>query len=236
MANLFDILSSWLAQLMVVFFQWTFSWGWAIILLTLLLKIILFPTSISQIRYMESMKKIQPLLKEVQDKYKDKPEEYQKRTMEIYKENNVNMLGGCFPFLLQIPFLWGLFNLLNTPHKFFTPEQFNSFKSASFLGINLMLKQSYTIGFLSIVILSGLTTFVLQKISATTSSNDQFQKSFLYFMPIMFAFFTWRMPAGLGIYWTISNVIGIVQQFLIIKYFIPKHQQAESITVKAKKK
>ena len=68
------------------FNSYTHSWGWSIILLTLLLKIVLFPTTIKQIQSMDKMKRIQPKLKEIQDKYKDKPEEFQRRTMELYKK------------------------------------------------------------------------------------------------------------------------------------------------------
>ena len=218
---------------MINFYDWTGNWGLAIILLTVLIKVVLFPTNISQIRYMESMKKIQPLLKEIQAKYKDRPEEFQKRTMEVYKQNNVSMFGGCLPMLLQIPFLFALFTLLNNPDKFFRPEIFEAFKEGTFLGVNLMLQKSYAPEFLAIVILSGVTTFILQKISATSASNDQMQSTFLYFMPVMFTFITWQMPAGLGIYWTISNVISIIQQIIIVRYFIPRHQADESIPVKA---
>lgn len=94
------------------------EWGWAIILLTILIKMILFPTSISQFRSMEKMKKVQPLYKKLQEKYKNDPQELQKKTMELYKAHNVNPLGGCLPMLIQLPFLVGLFRMLSTPEEY----------------------------------------------------------------------------------------------------------------------
>ena len=90
------------------------EWGWAIILLTVLVKIVLFPTSISQFRSAEQIKKIQPLLQKIQEKYKNDPQELQKKTLELYRTHNVKPLGGCLPILIQLPFLVGLFRVLST--------------------------------------------------------------------------------------------------------------------------
>ena len=187
--------------------------GWSIILLTLVLKIILFPTSISQIKSMEGMKKIQPLLKEIQNKYKDRPEEFQKRSMELYKTHGVNPFGGCLPLLLQLPFLWALFSLLQKP------EVYGISLQETFFGISLVAKNVIALG-----ILSAVTTFWQQKISSP--SNDPSQSAMLYMMPLFFGYITWTFPAGIGIYWVVSNIIGVLQQIIITRYFIPKKNEA----------
>ena len=195
------------------FFNYTHSWGWAIVLLTILIKFVLFPTTINQFRMMDKMKKIQPKLKEVQDKYKDKPEEFQRRTMELYKKEKVNPFGSCLPLLIQLPLLWAIFGLLQDPHY-----MTNVIGNAKFLWFHLQDKGDY-----ALAIISGITTFVQQKLTTpATPGSDSSQKIFLYFMPVMFGFFTFTVNAGIGLYWVVSNIVGILQQYLINEYFIVK--------------
>ena len=193
------------------------GWGMAIILLTIVVKIVLFPFSISQIRSMEGMKKIQPQIKEIQDKYKKNPEEQQRRMMEVYKENKVNPLGGCLPLLLQLPFLWALFGLLNNPEKFNI-----DFTNAFFLTMDLAKSKYLVLG-----IISGLTSFLQQKMT-TVANTDPSQSSFMYFMPIFMGYITYTLKAGVGLYWVASTIIGILQQWLIAKFFIRENPQVES--------
>src|SRR5690606_12613454 len=101
------MISSIMAKLLVFFHDnLGVGWGMSIIFLTLLVKVVLFPFSLSQIRSMEGMKKIQPELKKIQEKYKNNPEEQQRKLLELYQKNNVNPLGGCLPLLIQLPILW----------------------------------------------------------------------------------------------------------------------------------
>ena len=193
------------------------GWGMAIILLTIVVKIVLFPFSISQIRSMEGMKKIQPQIKEIQDKYKKNPEEQQRKMMEVYKENKVNPLGGCLPLLLQLPFLWALFGLLNNPEKFNI-----DFTNAFFLTMDLAKSKYLVLG-----IISGLTSFLQQKMT-TVANTDPSQSSFMYFMPIFMGYITYTLKAGVGLYWVASTIIGILQQWLIAKFFIRENPQVES--------
>lgn len=206
------------------FFSLTHSWGWSIILLTVLIKMVLFPTTLKQIQAMNKMKLLQPKLKEIQDKYyKTNPEEYQRRTMELYKKENVNPFSGCLPLLIQIPILFAIFNLLQNPDYIA-----NVIKDASFLGLFLLKDK----GNLPLAILSGLTTFFQQKLTmVSTTANDQTQMM-LYIMPVMFGFFTYQVNAGIGLYWVVSNIVGIAQQYLINEYFVVKehfqHKEGES--------
>lgn len=194
-------------------FNYTHSWGWSIILLTLLIKIILFPTSIKQYQSMDRMKRIQPKLKEIQDKYKDKPEEFQRRTMELYKNEKVNPMGGCLPMLIQLPLLWAIFALLQDPKNHVA----ELIKDSQFLWFQLGQTKD-----LLLAIISGVTTFIQSKITTPKTGTDPSQQTLLYIMPLMFGFFTWTVTAGIGLYWVASNIIGIAQQYIINEYFIVK--------------
>ncbi|HEY8345470.1 MAG TPA: YidC/Oxa1 family membrane protein insertase [Bacillota bacterium] len=190
------------------------SWGWSIILLTVFIKLLLFPTSLSQIKSMEGMKKITPLLKEIQEKYKNNPEEQQRRLMEVYKQYNVNPFGSCLPMLIQLPFLYALFALLNNPDKFGI-----DLINEVFLGLNLTQNNYW-----SLAIISGATTFLQSKLTTPATGQEGSQNTFLYVMPVFLGYITFSLKAGVGIYWVASNLIQIVQQLLITRFFLPKDE------------
>ncbi|HEY8391494.1 MAG TPA: YidC/Oxa1 family membrane protein insertase [Capillibacterium sp.] len=192
------------------------GWGMAIILLTLLVKIILFPFNLSQIRSVEGMKKIQPELQKIQTKYKNNPEEQQRRMMELYQKNKINPLGGCLPLLLQIPVLWALFGLLNAPEKYNI-----DFTNAVFLTMDLTKSHSYWL----LAVISGLISFLQQKMT-TVSTDDTSQSTLLYIMPLFMGWLTYTLKAGVGLYWVASSVIGVIQQWIITRFFL-KEKEAE---------
>lgn len=208
-------------------FEFTNNWGWSIILLTLLIKVVLFPTSIKQMQSMEKMKRIQPKLKEIQDKYKDKPEEFQRRTMEIYNKEKVNPLGGCLPMLIQLPLLWAMFTLLQDPKS----EIAGLIKESKFHVFGFSVALGATHNYV-IAIISGITTFIQSKMTTPATGDAAGQQNvFLYVMPVLFGYFTWMYSVAIGLYWVASNIIGIVQQYLIYEYFIVKehlHKNEES--------
>jgi YidC/Oxa1 family membrane protein insertase len=216
--NLFDQFINLFANIVTFFhqggfgFHWSISWGWAIIIFTVIIKFILFPTMIKQIQAMNKMKLIQPKIKEIQDKFKDKPEELQRRTMELYQKEKVNPFAGCLPMLIQLPILWAIFALLQDP-TFIK----NSIGNASFLWLHLVQK-----GDIPLAVISAITTFLQQKLTTPATGSDPNQKVFLYIMPVMFGFFTWQVNAGVGLYWVVSNIVGIAQQYIINEYFIVK--------------
>lgn len=198
------------------------EWGWAIILLTVLIKILLFPTSISQIRSMEGMKKLQPLLKKIQEKYKNDPQELQKKTMELYKAHNVNPFGGCLPMLIQLPFLIGLFRMLNTP------EQYGiDMTNAVFLGMNLLNS-----GYIPLGIISGATTFIQQKMTSPAGTDSQ--SAMMYVMPFFIGWLTISLKAGVGLYWVASTFLGIAQQWVINRFILAKEEKPEEGLVEEK--
>lgn len=186
------------------------GWGMAIILLTIFVKIILFPFNLSQIKSLEGMKKIQPELQKIQAKYKNNPEEHQRRMMELYQKNKINPLGGCLPLLLQLPVLWALFGLLNTPEKYNI-----DFTNAVFLTMDLTKSHSYWL----LAVISGLVSFLQQKMT-TVSTDDTSQSTFLYIMPLFMGWLTYTLKAGVGLYWVASSVIGVIQQWIITRFFL----------------
>ena len=212
MNNLFQPIVNFFRIILEFFFAYTHDWGWSIVLLTVLIKMVLFPTTIKQFQVMNKMKMIQPKLKEIQDKYKDKPEEFQRRTMEMYKTEKVNPFGSCLPMLLQIPLLIAIFALLQDK------AMLAKIGDARFLWFGLQDRD------IILAIISGVTTFIQTKLTtpATGTASDSSQQIFLYIMPVMFAYFTYTVNAGVAIYWVVSNLVGIAQQYLINEFFIVK--------------
>lgn len=200
------------------------NYGLAIILLTLLIKIILFPLTQKQMVSMRKMTEIQPKIKEIQEKYKGKdPQKMQQKIMEIYKENNVNPMAGCLPILVQMPILIALyralydFNFLNHAH-------------AKFLWVG-DLSQVYPLSFtnpenLLLPLLAGGTTYLQTRL--TTSTTDQTQKMMLYLMPFFIGWICTTVPAGLALYWTMFNVLGYAQQYLVNKQLAQVKEGAPS--------
>ncbi|MEA1961541.1 MAG: YidC/Oxa1 family membrane protein insertase [Bacillota bacterium] len=180
------------------------SYGLAIILMTIAIKLVLFPLTQKQMKSMRAMQEIQPKTKYIQEKYKDEPQVMQAKIMELYKENGVNPMGGCLPLLIQMPifiaFYQSLFNF-----------EFAVEAHAKFFWIpNIGQPDPYFI----LAILAALTTYYQQKISMV-KSNDPTQKTMLYFMPLFMAFIAYKLPAGLPLYWVIFNILGILQQLYV---------------------
>ncbi len=189
------------------------NYGLAIILITILIKVVLFPLTQKQMKSMRGMQEIQPEVKYVQEKFKDEPEIMQKKMMELYKEKGVSPFGGCLPLLVQMPIFIAFYQSLI---KF----DFAVTEHASFLGIdNIGQSVSYYIGQGQIIpiylpILAAVTTFLQQRISMV-DTKDPTQKSMLYVMPLFMAWIVLKMPAGLPIYWVMFNTLGIFQQLYV---------------------
>lgn len=180
------------------------SYALAIILLTLLLKLALFPLTQKQMKSMRSMQRLQPKLKEIQEKYKQKdPKKMQELTMQMYKDNNVNPLAGCLPLLIQMPILIALFKAL-LEFDFKDPEH------AGFLWITNL---SHTDPFYVLPVLAGVTTFMQAKL--TTSMADQTQRMLLYLMPVFIIWISSTVPSGLVLYWIVFNLAGFAQQYYV---------------------
>lgn len=193
------------------------NYGIAIILLTVIIKMVLYPLTNKQMKSMLSMQQLQPKVKEIQEKWKAKdPQKMQQMIMELYKQNNVNPAAGCLPLLVQMPILFALYRSL------FAFPYINE-AHASFIWVqNLSARDPYFI----LPVLAGVTTYFQSKM--TTTSNDPTQRMMLYTMPIFIAWISGTVPAGLALYWVVFNVVGIIQQFFINKQMLVVKKEAEN--------
>lgn len=198
-----DWLAGGLGWLLDGIVQFTGSYGISIILSTIIVRLLLYPLTLSQTKSMMAMREIQPELNELQKKYKDNPEEYQKRTMELYQKNKINPLGGCLPMLVQLPILWAFFRVLrDLPYG----------EASKFLGIWVLSEPDK---FYVLPLLAALTTYLQSKMTVT----DPSQKSMLVAMPIMIGIFSLSFPSGLVLYWITSNIFSIAQQAWLNKLY-----------------
>lgn len=187
------------------------SYALAIIMLTLLLKLALFPLTQKQMKSMRGMQQLQPKLKEIQEKYKQKdPKKMQELTMQLYKDHNVNPLAGCLPLLVQMPILIALFKALLV-FDFKDPEH------AGFLWIKSL---SLTDPLYILPLLAGVTTFMQARL--TTSTADQTQRMMLYLMPVFIIWISTTVPSGLVLYWIVFNLAGFAQQYYVNKQPTPE--------------
>ena len=191
------------------------NYGIAIIIVTFLMRIIVFPLTLKQEKSMKKMRDLQPELEKIKEKYKDNPQELQRRTAEIYKENGVNPLGGCLPLLIQMPIFVALYyafigDAIPADAKFlwFTLKQPDRLFMLGKFAFNLL------------PILNVGVTFIQQKIMTSATSGqetNQQMQSMLYMMPLMMLFIFYNMPSGVTLYYLVSGALSLVQQYFILK-------------------
>lgn len=202
---MFDQLFGWIPAGIEAILLWltatTGSAGLAIILLTIGIRLALYPLTLKQTRSIAAMKELQPKLDALKKKYGNNPQEYQKRMMELYQKEGVNPFGSCLPLLIQFPFLIALYQVLMR-------ADFGG-ADPTFLIWDLTKPDSLWI----LPILSALTQYFYSAMTLT----DPSQKAFLYVMPVFIGWISLRFPAGLVLYWTVSNVFSIGQQYFLTK-------------------
>ncbi len=180
------------------------NYGLAIILLTIVIKLVLFPLNQKQLKSMRAMQEIQPKMKYIQDKYKDDAQVMQTKLMQLYKEHGVSPLSGCLPLLIQMPIFFAFYQAL-------IGFKFTVAAHASFLWIpNIGTKDPRYI----LAVLAGLTTYLQQRASMV-DTKDQMQKSMLYTMPLLMVWIATTVPSGLPLYWVTFNILGIIQQLYV---------------------
>lgn len=200
-----------IGKLLIQYLYWLYSlvgtWGWAICLLTITVKVLLFPLSISQIKSSLAMRKLKPQMDEINEKYKDDPTQKGLAMQELWRKNNVtNPMLGCLPVLLQMPVWFALYTALQTAVELYhTPFAWFADLSAS---------DPYYI----LPILLGASSFLQQHLMPMQGDAMQ-QKMMKYLMPGMFTVFMLFLPAGLGIYFLTNTWLGIVQQLVVERYF-----------------
>lgn len=201
----------------------TRDYGFAIILLTVAIRILLMPLTVKQTRSMHELQRVQPKIKELQEKHKNDKERLQAETLKFYEENKVNPLGGCLPLLLQMPVFIALFQVLNA-------------KLPEYLAANPALGKGFwvilpditlqpqavwadkgvaaSIPYLVLVALFGVSVWLPQQLSP----GDKQQKRLALWMAVMMIYFGWISPAGVLIYWVTSSAWQLAQQGIMTQY------------------
>lgn len=185
------------------------NYGLAIVIFTVLLKIVMFPLTVKQVNSMKKMQELQPKIQEIQKKHKDNPQKSQQMVMEIYQKEKVNPFAGCLPLLVQMPILFALFSALRT---FFDPAVHPevNLQHANFLWISNLGEPDLYI----LPLLAAGATFAQQWFSMV-NKNDHTQKTFLYIMPIFMGWISRSFPSGLALYWVVYSVVSAVEHLLI---------------------
>ena len=203
MSYIYGLLKGAISALLHLMYSLTGNIGVAIILATIVIKIILLPLTLKQDKSMKSMKVLQPEIEKIKQQYQNDPKMMNQKTMELYQKHKVNPMGGCLPLLIQLPILWALFGVLRDPVT--VPQD------STFLWMQLVNPDPYYI----LPILNGVVSFLQQKVMG--SSDNPQMKNMMYMFPLMMVFISYKMPAGLQIYWLASSVAAVVQQYLIMK-------------------
>jgi YidC/Oxa1 family membrane protein insertase len=188
-------------------------YGVAIILITIVIKLLFWPLTNASTRSMKRMQELQPQLKALQDKYKDEPQKMQAKMLEFYKENKVNPVGGCLPMLLQIPVFFGFYTMLQSAIEL---------RGARFLWA-CDLSQADTIWRIPwfgdfpinpLPLIMGVTMLWQARLTPVSPGMDPVQQKMMKYMPLMFMFILYKMSAGLTLYWTVQNLLTIAQMKL----------------------
>jgi YidC/Oxa1 family membrane protein insertase len=192
-----------LFQLLEWFHNLVGNWGWAIVLLTLLIKLVLFPLSYKGMMSMQKLKDLAPQMKEIKEKYGKDPQKMNMKMMDMYKKEGANPMGGCLPMLMQIPIFFAIYRVLINAVELQGAEWV--------LWItDLSIKDPWFI----LPILMGASMWYQQKITPTTMTDPMQQKIFQWLPVVMTVFFV-TFPAGLVLYWLVNNLFTIGQQFVI---------------------
>lgn len=206
------------------------DFGIAVIVLTVIIRLVLYPLMAQSIKSQKILSELQPKLQEVQRRYKTDREKQAKEIIELYKKEKINPLGGFLPLLIQLPILIALYQVF---WKGFLPESMTKLYSfvfnpglidPTFLGIINLAQGSFVLA-----LLAGFCQFFQTKMVAPRKRDKEekgsnvpdfskmMQKQMLYFFPAFTVFFLWKLPAAIGLYWIVTSLFSIGQQYLIFK-------------------
>ncbi|MBA3025977.1 MAG: membrane protein insertase YidC [Sulfurimonas sp.] len=199
------------------------NWGWSIVALTIIIRIVLYPLTYKGMVSMQKIKEIAPKIKEVQARYKGDPQRTNAAVMDMYKKHGANPLGGCLPMLLQIPVFFAIYRVLLNAVELQGAEWA--------LWINdLSRMDTYYV----LPILMGASMYYQQKLTPN-NFTDPMQEKVFKFLPIIFTFFFITFPAGLVLYWLVNNIFSIAQQFIVNQQFKNAKDAREAIAKGAEK-
>lgn len=207
--------------------------GFAILALTVVIKLVLWPLTGAALKSQRAMQQLQPKLDALKVQFKDNKEALSKEMMELYTREKVNPLSSCLPLLIQIPVLIALYRVLSLGLKDVDVSMLYSFVSnpgsinEMFLGIVDLGKRSIPLAFMAGAAQFWQTKMLMQRrpppaLRAKEGAKDEdmmaaMNQSMMYFMPVMTVVISWSLPAGLTLYWVAISVISILQQFLVFK-------------------
>lgn len=198
------------------------DFGVAIIALTVLMRVLLYPLMAQSIRSQKVLSEIQPKIQEIQKQYKNDKEKQLRETMALYKKEKINPFGGCLPLLIQFPILIALYQVALRAFDPGSMRHLYSFVpnpgeiNPSFLGIMNLTQAS-----LVLALLAGATQFIQTKMltPAKQQGGSQFsdimQKQMLYLFPLFTVFILWKLPSAIGLYWVATTLFSILQQYLV---------------------
>jgi len=203
--GLFGILAVPILKGLQYVYDYVGNYGIAIIILTFLIRFATFPLQFKSFKSMKKMQVVQPELAKIKEKFKDDPQRVQKETMELFKRAGANPLGGCLPMLLQVPIFIAFYQAINNSVELV---------GSPFYGwiIDLSSKDPYYV----LPVLMGVTMLAQTKLNPSTTADPNQQK-IMYLMPLVFCFIMKDLPAGLNLYFCVSNVLGIAQQLFVYK-------------------
>jgi YidC/Oxa1 family membrane protein insertase len=216
----------WLGVPILLLMNWVYqhvgNYGIAIILLTVVSKILFYPLTVKSMRSMKAMQALQPQINSLRNKYKSDPQRLQRETMDLYRQHKVNPMGGCLPMLAQVPIFYALYLALSNAVEL-QGAQFLCFRwlgpvAAALRWLGMSWVHDLWICNLAdhdplyvLPILMGITMFIQQKMTPT--AGDPRQAKMMLVMPFVFTFMFLSLPSGLVLYWTVSNVLQILQQW-----------------------
>jgi YidC/Oxa1 family membrane protein insertase len=184
-------------------------YGWAIIAITVIIKVVFWPLTQASTRSMKRMQTLQPQMNAIKEKYKDDPVKMNKKTMEFMKENKVSPLGGCLPMLLQIPVFFGFYRMIQSAIEL---------RGAHFLWVRdlskadtLFVIPGTTLPFNLLPLIMGVTMLWQARLTPPSPGMDPMQAKMMRYMPLMFLVFLYNFSAGLALYWTVQNLLTIAQ-------------------------
>ena len=183
------------------------NWGWTIVVVTILIKLVLFPLSHKGMMSMNRLKELSPKVKALQEKYKDDKQKSSMHMMELYKKEGANPMGGCLPMVLQIPVFFAIYRVL-----------LNSIELKGSEWILWIDDLGAMDPYFVLPILMGATMFLQQRLTPNTMTDPMQQKMF-QFLPVIFTFFFLWFPAGLTLYWFMNNLFTVAQQYYVNSIF-----------------
>lgn len=206
--KIFGIFSKFLLAFMYAIHTVIPSWGWSIVVMTICIKLIFWPLTAKASRSQKRMAKIQGPMAELKEKYKDNPQKMQQETLRLFKEHQVNPVAGCLPMLIQMPIFLGLFYMLRTASEL----RYERFLWVSDLSMPDTLTEvaGFPINILPIIM--GVTMFIQMSMMPVSPTADPMQQKIFKFLPFVFLIFLYNFSSGLVLYWTVQNILTIIQQ------------------------